>query len=345
MQKLIFCLFISIGLVFISFSGLSAGEYKLPDTGQHTCYDDEGNVIDCPNSGEPFYGQDAQYQGPEPSYQDNGDGTVTDLNTGLMWQQATADTDGDGDIDSNDKLVAPYVYDYCDSLDYAGYSDWRIPDIREFFTIVDYGNYDPAMNPVFSCQSSKYWTGSTSAYSRYRSWEVNFNNGKIFHRVFNNEYFIRCVRGNRTPTQTLIDNFDGTITDNSTNLMWEKKDDDQKRTWQEALAYCQQYTKSGYSDWRLPNVRELKSLVYYGSYDPAINSIFDCSSENYWSSSTYTRTPGQAWHVNFSDGFVYNSDKRNHNYVRCVRCGPSGSFDDLTFPLQGTIADRTINLS
>ena len=44
--------------------------------------------IPCPQPGQPFYGQDAQYDGPQPSYQDNGDGTVTDLNTNLMWQQS-----------------------------------------------------------------------------------------------------------------------------------------------------------------------------------------------------------------------------------------------------------------
>ena len=67
------------------------------DTSQDICYDD-GVVIACPIEGEAFYGQDAQHSGRKPSYTDNGDGTVTDNVTGLMWQQSP-DSDGDGDID------------------------------------------------------------------------------------------------------------------------------------------------------------------------------------------------------------------------------------------------------
>ncbi len=60
----------------------------MPDTGQTTCYDADGNVITCPAEGEPFYGQDANYHGPAPSFTDNGNETVTDNNTGLIWQKS-----------------------------------------------------------------------------------------------------------------------------------------------------------------------------------------------------------------------------------------------------------------
>ena len=66
-------------------SPAAGGAYTIVDTGQTTCYSDSG-VIACSQNG-PFAGQDAQYEGSQPSYVDNGDGTVTDLNTGLMWQQ------------------------------------------------------------------------------------------------------------------------------------------------------------------------------------------------------------------------------------------------------------------
>lgn len=64
---------------------ISEGDYLVVDTAQTTCYDNT-RKIPCPESGEPFYGQDAQYQGTDFAFQDNGDGTATDLNTGLMWQ-------------------------------------------------------------------------------------------------------------------------------------------------------------------------------------------------------------------------------------------------------------------
>jgi hypothetical protein len=63
------------------------------DTGQEKCYDNSREII-CPEPGEAFYGQDAQNQGIQPAYQDNGDGTVTDLNTGLLWQQDPGDEFG-----------------------------------------------------------------------------------------------------------------------------------------------------------------------------------------------------------------------------------------------------------
>ena len=74
----------------------------LPDSGQGTCYD-ASRVVACPQAGAAFYGQDAQYAGAQPSYTANGDGTVTDNVTGLMWQQSP-DTNGDGTIDAADKL-------------------------------------------------------------------------------------------------------------------------------------------------------------------------------------------------------------------------------------------------
>ncbi|HID72646.1 TPA: DUF1566 domain-containing protein [Candidatus Micrarchaeota archaeon] len=81
------------------------------DTNQRNCYDD-ARAIACPGEGEPFYGQDAQYSGLQPSYRDNGDGTVTDLNTGLMWQQ-----DPEEKTDYYDAVNA------ADSFSLAGYDD------------------------------------------------------------------------------------------------------------------------------------------------------------------------------------------------------------------------------
>ena len=75
----------------ISQESVSVGEKRLNcpivDTGQTRCYNNSGE-IHYPETGKPFYGQDAQYEGNVMSYRDNGDGTVTDLNTGLVWSKA-----------------------------------------------------------------------------------------------------------------------------------------------------------------------------------------------------------------------------------------------------------------
>jgi hypothetical protein len=81
-----------------------ANTYPIVDTGQSTCYDASGAAAACPAEGEALFGQDAQFSGSTPSYTDNGDGTISDNVTGLMWQQSP-DTNGDGTINAADKLT------------------------------------------------------------------------------------------------------------------------------------------------------------------------------------------------------------------------------------------------
>ena len=77
----------SIGGILVQ-SPIAANWNPLPDTGQIKCYGPNDMEINCPAEGQPLHGQDAHYSGPTPTYRDNGNGTVSDLNTGLMWQQS-----------------------------------------------------------------------------------------------------------------------------------------------------------------------------------------------------------------------------------------------------------------
>lgn len=138
-----------------------------------------------------------------------------------------------------------------------------------------------------------------------------------------------------------VDNHDGTVSDTLRGLMWQQEDgqnDEDNRNWEEALAYCEGLNLAGKGDWRLPNYRELASLVDYSRYHPAINPLFGCRSSFYWSSSTYVDRPDYAWHVHFHNGGVVPSLKGWNEYVRCVRSGPSGPFGPLTItqtPMSG----------
>lgn len=118
--------------------------YPVVDTGQNSCYDNY-KEIPCPEPGEPFYGQDAQYKGNQPRYVDNADGTVTDLNTGLMWTKSP-DLNGDGVIDANDKLTYEEALAMAENLTFAGYDDWRIPSIKELYSLIDFSGRDPSPN-------------------------------------------------------------------------------------------------------------------------------------------------------------------------------------------------------
>jgi hypothetical protein len=78
-------LFVSNTGIIIADTSVKTVTYTIVDTDQARCYNNN-TAIEAPKAGAAFFGQDAQYKGNQPAYKDNGDGTVTDLNTGLMWQ-------------------------------------------------------------------------------------------------------------------------------------------------------------------------------------------------------------------------------------------------------------------
>jgi len=323
-------------------------DYAVVDTGQATCYDGSGAEITCPAAGEPFYGQDAQHTGNVPSFTDNGDGTVTDNVTGLMWQQSP-DTDGDGDIDADDKLSYDEAVARASTLKLGGYTDWRLPTIKELYSLIDFSGIDPSgydgtdtsgLIPFIDTAYFDFAYGDTSAGERiidaqYASsnlyvsntandggstmFGVNFADGRIKGyglTLFGSDktFFVIYVRGNTSYGQNdLTDNGDGTITDNATGLMWSQNDSGMGLNWEESLAWVEQKNAEnylGYSDWRLPNAKELQSIVDYTrspdtNNSAAIDALFVATTITneagqtdypfYWSSTTHanwTATPG-----------------------------------------------------
>jgi len=163
------------------------GAYTIPDTGQTKCYDN-WKEIPCPRAGRPFHGQDAQYQGAQPAYRDNGDGTVSDLNTGLMWQQAD---------DQNDAWRSWYkAIDYCETLTLADHGDWRLPTVQELTSLTNIGRYAPAIDTQFfpQCLSAVYWSVSPRASNPDYAWFVSFVTGNAFWYDKYSNNCVRCVR-------------------------------------------------------------------------------------------------------------------------------------------------------
>jgi len=117
---------------------------------------------------------------------DNGNGTVTDRGTGLMWQQET---------------TAPMTWgetlSYCEDLILAGYDDWRWPSRDELLSIVDKSTFNPAIDTGYfpETQPSNYWTGDTVAEHRESAWVVNFGGGDVYEGLKSDAAYVRAVRG------------------------------------------------------------------------------------------------------------------------------------------------------
>ena len=117
-------------------------------------------------------------------FKDNGDGTITDTATGLMWQKETA-----GSYDWQDAM------NYCWDLDLAGHTDWRLPTVRELFSIVDYGRKTPAIDPVFGTMPAWYWSFSTGVNGSSQAWSVDFGFGFVGRNWKTDDHYVRAVRG------------------------------------------------------------------------------------------------------------------------------------------------------
>ncbi len=280
-------------------------DYPVIDTNQNTCFNN-GASISAPSSGSSFYGQDASYSGIQPDYTDNNNGTITDNNTGLMWQQDPGDKIGQTEAENN---LATF------SL--GGHNDWRIPTIKELYSLILFSGRDisVAMNDTNYLEipfiDTTYFTfeyGDTSAGERaidaqYLSsteyvsttmggdatvFGVNFADGRIKGYPIvgmgtETDFYVIYVRGNTSyGDNSFTDNNDGTITDSATGLMWLKDDSSSAMNWVDALEWAENLTESGYSDWRLPDAKELQSLVDYSrspdtSSSAAIDPLFNCS--------------------------------------------------------------------
>lgn len=275
-----------------------------PDTGQTGCFDNHRS-INCPNQAQAFFGQDAQYQNKTPSYTNNQNGTITDNITGLMWQQ-----------DSGPKTTYQEAINNTKTFSLAGYFDWRVPTIRELYTLINFNGTDPSaiqdnntssLTPFIDTNYFKFAYGNPNEGDRildsqwvtsniYQStvmgssqcfFGVNFADGRIkcypTSETRNKKYFTIYVRGDSTSTTNdFIDNKNKTITDRPFGLAWQKSDSGKGLIWQEALLYCQQLDLGGNNDWRLPNAKELQNIVDYSrspdtTHSPAINPIFTTS--------------------------------------------------------------------
>jgi len=337
--------------------------FPVPDTGQTTCYNSTNQII-CPQPGEPFYGQDAQYTINPPSYvklDENGNelpasatswAMVTDKATGLTWEVKT----DDGSIHDKDNV---YNWQHAQDLfvaqvntsKFGGHADWRLPSIKELLSIVDLGAYQPAVDSDFfpNTVSSYFWSGTANAHFPDGAWNLDFEDGSVSPASDKNyTNYVRCVRGGSSGTSApLTNNGDGTVTDKTTGLMWQQATAPGAYSWEEALSYADNLTYAEYNDWRLPNLKELQSITDQETYDPVIDTDYFpiTFSAHYWSSSTHVSNPEGAWGVSFGEGEFDEDTKTLDGYVRCVRGGPAEPIAEFTQNVTSGTVPLTVNFA
>ena len=324
--------------------------YPVVDTMQDACFNASAQIT-APAPGSAFYGQDAQHSGNQASYTLSGDGlTVHDNVTGLDWTRS-ADLNGDGEILFDDELTYDEATAYPAQLsaeNFGGYDDWRLPSIKELYSLIDFTGTDPSgyegtdtsgLIPFIDDAYFHFAYGDTAAGERiidaqYASstlyvdewmlegpmlFGVNFADGRIkgyglvMPGIGDKTFNVLCVRGNPDyGVNSFTDNGDGTVADSATGLMWQQADSGSGMLWEDALEYAETSTLGDYTDWRLPDAKELQSILDYArspgtTASPALDPVFSATQITneagqldypcYWSSTTHlnwTATPGSA---------------------------------------------------
>ncbi|MEW6053486.1 MAG: DUF1566 domain-containing protein [Nitrospirota bacterium] len=292
--------------------------YLLPDTGQTDCFDSSGNITEC----SPALGQDGGYTINPLSYAEDSPVSVTDRNTGLTWQRE------DDGIPRSWTAAA----NYCENLLLDSYDDWRLPTYFELLTIVDYGRNNPSIDLLAfpGTKPSCYWSSATDL---DRAKAISFDYGTSAILAQSSVNSVRCVRGAALPDGFFSDNFNDTLTDWDTGFMW-TDGYFSARTWNQALYWCNVLEVGGYTDWRLPDIKELLSKNYTDCY------LGDCAA---WSSTTFLQPDAAG---EYTQALVYNNidivplDKSNAHIFRCVR-GGWGTFKGM---VNGTVTDSITGL-
>ncbi|NOZ85113.1 MAG: DUF1566 domain-containing protein, partial [Deltaproteobacteria bacterium] len=329
----------------------------LPDTGLTKCYGSTEELSTCPGTAgtsecqtTAFCGQDAQYgwdvgHGPGDRFNGiegrAGEFIVHDNVTGLEWTACAAGLYGEScDSGQVDTKFWKYAVSYCDSLDWGGKTDWRLPGVHELYSIMDLGQKNPSVNQgAFpGLPSGRFWTSTTGRLDPGNAWYVYTYNAMLGIEEKNTSRYVICVRNN--PRVFVSNRFtrlepvqnQPVVDDAVTGLEWQgcllgqsgldcAAGEPSSFVWRDALIGCEGSSWAGHDDWRLPDEKELQSIVDYRKYGPSIDTAFfpNTTTGSQWSSTTLYDSAGNAMLVHFNIGSVGWVEKIGGNNVRCVR--------------------------
>jgi hypothetical protein len=315
MKKTLFILPFVLMATLINAQNSIKSMLKLPDTGQ------TGDFTTT-------FGEDADYSINVPFFIKNNNGTVTDTITGLMWQQ----TDG-GEMTVENAAI------YADALVLGGFSDWRLPTAHESFSILNHQKNNPALDiTIFTTSAAEYWwTSDKQANDAAKIWCINAGGGVGNHPKLETisagglkKYHARAVRDVKTPptvANQFTDNANGTIKDNLTGLTWQKAPNIDTLTWENALVYAEGLTLAGFSDWRLPNIKELQSINDERIVNPSVSTTYftTIGVKKYWSSTSLPNQTTRAWYLSTQFGITTYELKTARQSVICVHGNSSNT--------------------
>jgi hypothetical protein len=271
-------------------------------------------LISCPRLGEPFFGQDGTYRLNVPSYVTTAT-TLTDSVTGLVWQLEPEP------IEKTKAAAAAY----CDALDLGGQTDWRLPSRLEYVTVLDEGlpNGFAMPPPVSVTTTGGHWTSSPTGTTAGASFVVNDSYGAWTIAEDSTGVLARCVRG-PAPSGSVQVGTDTAI-DSMTELEWQRTElDDSDRDWESALDHCETLEHAGKTDWRLPSIKELATIVDESAAESLVVSdatFGDSDAYRYWSSTPAVSFGNERLALTLETGFGSSPSIKMTELAaaRCVR--------------------------
>lgn len=279
----------------------------------------------------------------QPKYEigsDALDGTITDAVTHLMWQRQLLEDypgckgSGEPPAPGTEPVPNRCIWEdakaYCDKLELAGFSDWRLPSKIELESLVSHSRAGPAQHEGFMGLGSygDIWTSSSYSSDSSQAWMVNtFSGTSLKQSKSAFAAYARCVRTERQPTGLPPERHFVGGHDNRTGLIWQLNPPTDRFTHAQAVDYCDQYTQNGMADWRLPSVKEYLTIVDPTRHDPAIINTLDAPevADDFWArdGSAVPHSGTSYWYVSFKDGSAanccYNEQGERSLLVRCVR--------------------------
>lgn len=285
-------------------------------TDQTVCYTEAGTPVDCDGTGQDgAFGDPA---GPPPADRFRVRGhVVEDEQAGAVWLR---DANPAG-FPLTWKEAGEFVADMRDNRAH-GYDRWQLPSRRLLFSLISHQRVNPALPekyPFSGVFNGYYWTADTCLRLPDQAWYIHLGGGRIHRGMKHGSYLAWPVSPGRRSTPDIPVREAGgrfvadgvSAYDTQTGRVWSKDANPfgQRLTWPEALGAMQAFNEQrpgGLDDWRLPNVRELESLVDLGSHSPALPdpNPFVNVQDAYWSSTTSVYEPRYAWTLYSQDGYV-----------------------------------------